>query len=111
MQEKGDERILGSGAFVTQLLSEVDLAKKYRLANIDREKAAFDLVEQYCQKNCISSQALSGGSRLRKVSKARNELALRLTEELGLSFAEIAKLFGVSTSGISKIINRKAAKS
>jgi hypothetical protein len=58
MQEKGDERILGSGAFVTQLLSEVDLAKKYRLANIDREKAAFDLVEQYCQENGISSQAL-----------------------------------------------------
>jgi REP-associated tyrosine transposase len=107
MQEKGDDRILGSGAFISQLLSEVDLVKKYRLANIDREKAAFELVEQYCQENGISSQALSCGSRLRKVSNARNELAHRLTEELGLSFAEIARLLGVSTSAITKIFSRK----
>jgi len=111
MQEKSDDRILGHGAFVSQLLSEVDLAKKYRWANIDREKAAFELVEQYCQENGISSQTLCGGSRLRKVSKARNELAFRLTEELGLSFAEIARLLGVSTSAITKTISRKAGKS
>jgi chromosomal replication initiation ATPase DnaA len=111
MQKKGDDRILGSGAFASQLLSEVELVKKYRLANIDREKAAFELVEQYCQENGISSQALSGGSRLRKVSKARNELAFRLAEDLGLSFAEIARLLGVSTSAITKIINRKVDKS
>jgi putative transposase len=111
MQEKGDDRILGSGAFVSQLLSEVDLEKKYRWANIDREKAALGLVEQYCQENGISSQALSGGSRLRKVSKARHELAHRLTEELGLSFAEIARLLGVSTSAITKTFSRKPDKS
>jgi REP-associated tyrosine transposase len=111
MREKGDDRILGSGAFVSQLLSEVDLVKKYRLANIDREKAAFELVEQYCQENGISSLSLSGGSRVRKLSKARNALASRLTDELGLSFTEIARLLGVSTSAITKIFNRKADES
>ncbi|MDA8141019.1 MAG: transposase [Desulfobacteraceae bacterium] len=106
-KEKGDERILGGGDFVSHVLSEADLSKKYRLANLDREKAALELIEQCCQENGISFQALSGGSRVRQVSKARHELSWRLTEELGLSFAEIARLLGVSTSAVAKVIIEK----
>ena len=47
MQEKADERILGSGVFVAQVLDEADLTKKYRLANLDREKMAAGLVERF----------------------------------------------------------------
>lgn len=47
MQEKADERNLGSGVFVAQVLDEADLTKKYRLANLDREKMAAGLVERF----------------------------------------------------------------
>ena len=107
----GDDRILGSGALVSQLLREAGLVRRYRPANLDREKAAFESVERYCQENGISNQALSGGSRLRKGSRARIELAGRLTEESGLSFAEIARLPGASTSAIPKIYQRNISKS
>jgi putative transposase len=106
-KEKGDDRILGSGDFVSHVLSEADLTKKYRLANLDREKAALELMEHCCQENEIALQALSGGSRVRQVSKVRHELSRRLTEELGLSFAEVARLLGVSTSAVAKVVMAK----
>jgi REP element-mobilizing transposase RayT len=110
MKEKGDDRILGGGAFVSQIMAETELAKKYRLANLDREKAANELVEQCCHENGVSRHALSGGSRVRNISRLRSELACKLIEALGLSFAEIARLLGVSTSAITRIYQRKNIK-
>lgn len=106
IREKGDQRILGSGAFVESILGEADLSKKYRLANIDRKRMASKLIDDCCQENSVSVEALRGGSRLRPVSKVRRELANRLTTELGLSLAETARLLGVSTSGVAKILVR-----
>ncbi len=106
-EKKGDERILGSGNFVSQVLSEADLVRKYRLANLDREKPGFEIMEHVCKENDILIHDLMGGSRLRHISSVRHELALRLTAELGLSFAEAARLLGVSTSGVARIIERK----
>jgi DNA-directed RNA polymerase specialized sigma24 family protein len=37
----------------------------------------------------------------------KRELACRLTAELGLSFAETARLLGVSTSAVAKIMLRR----
>jgi putative transposase len=105
--EKGDQRILGSGPFVESILSEAELSKKYRLANLDRKKMASELIEGCCQKSGVFIEALSGGSRLRQVSKVRSELAQRLTTELGLSLAETAQLLGVSTSAVAKILSRR----
>ncbi|MFZ1986081.1 MAG: transposase [Desulfatitalea sp.] len=107
MQENGDDRILGGGTFVAHILSEADSANKYRLANLDKRQCASELIAHCCQENGISIQALSGGSRLRCVSKVRRELTCRLTGELGLSFAEVARLLGVSTSAVAKILVRK----
>jgi REP element-mobilizing transposase RayT len=107
MQEKADERILGSGQFVERVLDEADLTRKYRLSSLDRGKMAAKLIENYCGGSGISMQTLSGGSRLRHVSRVRRELALRLTEELGLSFAETARHLGVSTSAVAKIMLRR----
>lgn len=105
-QEKSDNRILGSGTFVDQVLQEVELTSKYRLANLERRKIAAELIETNCAENGISVQSLSGGSRRRDVSQLRHALALKLTGKVGLSFAEAARLLGVSTSAIAKIIVR-----
>jgi len=111
MQEKGDERILGTGQFVEQVLGEADLTRKYRLANLDRKKVAYELVESCCKENRILMSTLAGGTRLRHVSRIRKELAYRLTKDLGLSFAETARLLGVSTSAVAKIMMRNEEKS
>ena len=110
IKEKADARILGGGEFVARVLDEADLTRKYRLANMDREKMASQLVERCCEKNGISVLALNGGSRLRNVSKVRRELAHELTGELGLSFAETAILLGLSTSGVASILRRNQNK-
>jgi len=106
-KEKGDDRILGSGNFVSHVLSEADLVNKYRLASLDRKKAALEIMAHCCQDSGISLQALSAGSRVREVSKVRHELSWRLTKELGLSFAEVARLLGISTSAVAKVIMGK----
>ncbi len=103
IREKSDDRILGSGAFVEQVLEEADLAEKYRIANLDREKTASRMIERCCKKANIHIKALTAGSRQRQVSKVRQNLTCKLTEELGLSFAETARLLGVSTSAVAKI--------
>ncbi len=107
VREKSDERILGGGEFVEQVLKEVDLANKYRLTTLDRQKSATRMVESCCKDAGIHIQALSGGSRQRKVSKARQHPACKLTEESGLSFAETARFLGVSTSAVAKSKMRK----
>jgi putative transposase len=106
-QEQGDDRILGGGEFVSRILSEAELSKKYRLANLDRHRCASDLIARCCSEKGVSIQALGGGSRMRQVSQVRRELVSRLTEDLGLSFAEVARLLGVSTSAVAKILERK----
>lgn len=108
--EKGDERILGSGAFVKQILKETDLSNQYRIANLDRGKAAEKMIKEGCRSAGIQQQALYGGSRQRRVSRLRQRLAYRLTDELGLSLAETARLLGVSTSAVAKIRERRKDK-
>lgn len=110
IREKSDERILGSGTFVDQILAEADLAEKYRLANLDRERSDSQMIHDCCQEAGIHIQALSGGSRQRQVSKVRHDLACKLTEEIGLSYAETARLLGVSTSAVARIKMRKKDK-
>jgi hypothetical protein len=105
--EKTDTRILGTGAFVEQILSETDTIKKYRLTNSDREADAVDLIRQNCQAADIHVPALTGGSRQHHVCKVRHALARRLTAQLGLSFAETARLLGVTTSAVAKIHMRR----
>jgi putative transposase len=105
-QENSDNRILGSSTFVDQVLQQVALSSRYRSANLDRRRIAAQLIETACAENGICAQSLSGGSRRRDVSRLRHELALKLTGEGGLSFAEAARLLGVSTSAIAKIIVR-----
>ena len=101
--EKYDERILGSGDFVCQILEEASLEDKYRLVNLDRHQKGMQMIAGCCRKAGINVQSLTGGSRQRCVSRVRHELAHRLTDELGFSFAEAARMLGVSTSAVARV--------
>ncbi len=111
MREKADERILGSGEFVEQLIKQADESIKYQFIDPERLKVAVRLIEKVCKKENVSCKALKSGSRRKNVSQIRAQLAERLVEDYGLSLAETARHLGVSTSAIAKSLSRRKNKS
>jgi putative transposase len=103
-QEKADERILGSGDFVHQVIEE---AEKKSLRQIKFNQSGLTLtkiIEQECDKGNVGWKELESGSRRTMVSRTRAEIARRGMEELGLSAAEIARHLGVATSSITRAV-------
>lgn len=104
LKEEADERILGGGDFVQEILKE---AEEKHLRQLKLQKSGLNIAEiirQECKKSKISPEELRRGSRRRKVSEARATIALRSSKELGLSGAEIARNLGVNTSSINRAI-------
>ena len=106
LREKGDERILGSGEFVKQLLEEAIPEIKHQIPTHDLVDRAEKEIRTACQRENIEVDVLRSASRRRPVSRLRAHLAMKLVQELGLSLAETARQLGVSTSAIAKILRR-----
>ena len=103
-QEKADERILGSGDFVHQVIQEAE-KKSLRQIKINRSGLTLTkIIEQECTRGSISRNELESGSRRSMVSRTRAEIARRGMEELGLSAAAIARHLGVATSSITRAV-------
>ncbi len=101
-QEKTDERILGSGNFVHQVLQETE---EKSLRQIKFKQSCLTLtkiIEQECNKGNVGWKELESGSRRTMASRTRAEIARRVMKDLGLSAAEIARHLGVATSSISR---------
>jgi REP element-mobilizing transposase RayT len=102
MKEETDERILGSGDFVHQVIKEAE-DKALRQLKVNRSGLTLPkIIEQECGKAQITRTELESGSRRSPVSKTRARIALRGMEEIGLSAAEIARHLGVATSSITR---------
>jgi predicted transcriptional regulator len=54
----------------------------------------------------VSIEALRSGSRRKKVSQVRSQLAKKLVDERGLSLTEAGRHLGVTPSAIAKILYR-----
>lgn len=107
---RADERILGSGPFVEQLLARRDDRPKRQAARAKRLHEAEGIILQACQRNGISDEELRMGGRRRQISAVRAHLAVRLVTQGGLSLADAACQLGVSTSGIAKAVARAEAQ-
>jgi len=105
-EEEFDERILGGGDFVNDVLKEVEDRELRQLKAKRSGKNIQKIIEEECRKHGVSPIELQGGSKRRKASDARAVIGLRSREELGLSAAEIARHVGVNTSGITRAIER-----
>jgi len=105
-KEKGDERILGSGDFVSGLLAQAGDKIKYQISASDLEKKIQDEIAAVCRQEKISMQTLLSGSRRTPVPGLRKTLAVKFVREYGASLAETARQLGISTSGISQILRR-----
>ena len=106
VREKSDERILGSGEFVEQLIQQSDQTRKEQFAVHERMQRAVSYIQRICMKEKVSVEALKSGSRRQKVSMVRSQLAKKLVEEWGFSLTETGRHLGVSPSAIAKTLYR-----
>jgi putative transposase len=105
-KEDFDERILGGGNFVQEVLKEAE-DRQIRQLKIQRRGITIGtIIEEECTKAGISEKEVRAGSRRGPVSRLRARIAYRGREELGLSAAEIASHMGVATSSITRAIDR-----
>ena len=104
-RELSDERILGSGAFVDQIIKEADDRIKRQLPEHSQREIIVTIIKEICDHREVNTNELKSGSRRRFVSKARQIIVRRLIEEYGIPLSEIARHVGVSTSAISKMIS------
>jgi len=103
----GDQRILGTGDFVERVLSESEEPLGHRFSIAERSKRMETILKEECQKGKIELEELRMGSRRGEIPQVRSEIAQRLVKELGMSLAGVARLLGISTSAISKIMKRR----
>jgi len=90
----------------TGIIITNSLRKGNRTIAWERSKKAELIVREECRNGKIALEELRMGSRRGKVPRVRSETAERLIKEIGMSLTEVARILGVSTSAISKIINR-----
>lgn len=105
-EEEHDERILGDGDFVNAVLKEAEGRQLRQLKHRRSGKTMESIMEEECKKRRTHLSELTSGSIRRPVSETRGIIALRSRDELGLSAAEIARHLGVSTSSITRAIER-----
>ena len=104
LKERSDERILGSGDFVNEVVNEANKALRHQFAGRERAEKVDQYIKELCQEEGINIEELRSRSRRPEVSRIRRQLAIELVETYGAPLAEIARQVGVSTSAISKII-------
>ena len=103
---RGDLRILGSGDFVERVLRESAERFRYRFNAVERSKNTGAILRQECEKGKIGLEELRMGCRRGDIPWVRSEIAQQLVKQIGMSLGEVAWLVRVSTSAISKIIQR-----
>jgi putative transposase len=105
-----DARILGSGDFVHEVMREAEERVARQVRNRGR-RSIEEIVVKMCTEASVDEKEVRSGSRRRRVSQVRTEIACLLSREMGMPMAEIARRLGVGTSAIAMAIGRKYAKS
>jgi putative transposase len=103
---ESDERILGGSEFVNRILEESKESSNIQLKVNRTGKSITDIIAEHSLKTGISQRQLRSGSRRRAISIARADIARRCIEEVGMSYADIARALGVSTSAIRRSVLR-----
>jgi putative transposase len=98
----GDERILGSGDFVENVLKQAN--EEYEKKTLAKAKGLdldtlIDAVAKYFD---IASKILKGSSKQRTVSRARSIICYLAINKMGISGAAIARKLMLSPSTVSK---------
>jgi putative transposase len=104
-----DQRILGDGDFITKVKKEFFSHERERRFDFrEIKKKIQSIVEVSCREGEVQTQELQMGSRRGQVTEVRAKIARKLVNELGISLREVAYHVGVSSSAISKMLQRRS---
>jgi putative transposase len=98
--EKGDERILGGGDFVEEILKSREPPKKARQSDVT---AILDAVARKWE---ITPEQVLSKTRARKISRARRAFFLLAHEREGASITELGRLCGITHSAVEQAIEK-----
>lgn len=104
-----DERILGSGEFAQEVVDDAVASTMVRVPLASRMTDVDELINLDCQNHGLDRQALESGCRRQEYSNMRKELSMKLVFDMGLSYADIAPLLGISASAVCQIVRAAAA--
>ena len=99
-----DERILGSGEFIEQVLSETEEKARETLRWRGRGPDLQSLLSRVSKKKGVEERQVRGRDQRRSVVNARKEFSQVAVNRLGYSGAAVARFLGVTTS----LVNRYA---
>jgi REP element-mobilizing transposase RayT len=105
-KQVSDQRILGDGEFVQEVISELNEQVKKNLRLSGQRINIDDLAEKVCEKYNISRGEMRSGSRRHDIVIARGVLSWIAVRELGYSGADVARYLGVTTSCITRIVSK-----
>jgi REP element-mobilizing transposase RayT len=105
-REWSDDRILGSGEFVEQIIKEAEAKMRYQFPIKEDPKKIDEFIARICKNEKLSTEEIKAGGRRRAASNVRAQIAIGLVKTHGVSLAEVARQLGVTTSAISRIITR-----
>ena len=104
-REVADQRILGDGEFVEQVISGFDDLVKKNLRLSGQRIDIKVLAEKVSEKYDVSIGELRSGGRRRAVVQARHAMSWIGVRELGYSGADIARYLGVTNSCVTRMIS------
>jgi hypothetical protein len=107
--QKGDERILGDGDFVSEVLSQADeqFQQKYRL-----QAEGYDLgklIDRVAEIMEMNTEQIMEPGKDRKRAQARSILCYWATDRLGISQTQLARILGLTQPAISQAVHRGKA--
>jgi putative transposase len=105
-----DSRILGGGDFVMGIMREADRRVQRFVPTREKGSLIGRIVKENCEKEGVGLDELRNGGQRRAVSRARGKIGCILSRQFGISLAEIARNVGVSTSAVSKAIQKMTRK-
>jgi len=98
-----DDRILGSGDFVEQLLNEADDREKQTLRLLKKTPDLDEMAEKISVMQEINKEDLMNGNRTKAVVKARKLFCQVMVKKAGCSGAEVARFLGLTTSAVNRL--------
>jgi putative transposase len=104
-RQVADQRILGDGDFVKQVISGLDDLVKKNLRLSGRRIDMKVLAEKVSEKYNVSIGELQSGGRRRAVVNARHAMSWIGVRELGYSGADVARYLGVTNSCVTRMIS------
>jgi len=105
--ETTDARVLGKGDFVEQVLREGARWNPHPMKQKEWRRRIGKIIEDRCLEKGVNVEEVRMGSRRGQIPEVRAEIVEELVKKLGVPLAEIARVVGISTSAVSKILGRR----